>query len=44
MELRHEPCGAVVHPELACPECGEWVDARDMSVVGSPRYEAARSA
>lgn len=33
MELRHE-CGEIVHPELACPACGEWVDARSMTVIG----------
>jgi len=30
VELRHKECGHVVHPELACPECGEWVGARDI--------------
>ena len=30
VELRHKDCGHVVHPELACPECGEWVGARDI--------------
>lgn len=31
IELRHNGCGHVVHPELACPECGEPVGARDMT-------------
>jgi DNA-binding HxlR family transcriptional regulator len=33
VELRHKSCGEVTHPDLACPECGEWIDARDMTVV-----------
>ena len=33
--LRHKHCGHEVHPELACPECGEWVGARDMEAVGA---------
>ena len=32
VELRHKGCGHVVHPELACPQCGEWLEARDMQV------------
>jgi hypothetical protein len=39
MELTHESCGATAMPQLACPECGERVEARDMSA--QPR-EAAR--
>ena len=31
--LRHEACGHEVHPELACPHCGEWVGARDMAAT-----------
>jgi DNA-binding HxlR family transcriptional regulator len=30
VELRHKDCGQTMHPELACPECGEWVGARDV--------------
>jgi DNA-binding HxlR family transcriptional regulator len=30
MELTHKDCGATVMPHLACPECGERVEARDM--------------
>jgi len=30
VELRHKDCGHAIHPELACPECGEWVGARDI--------------
>ena len=33
VELRHKGCGAVMHPELACPECGEWLDARDVTAT-----------
>ena len=33
VELRHKGCGAVMHPELACPECGEWLGARDVSAT-----------
>lgn len=35
VELRHKACGHVVHPELACPACGEWVGARDMAAVAA---------
>ena len=31
MELTHTSCGASVMPHLACPECGEHVEARDMT-------------
>ena len=31
VEFRHKDCGHAMHPELACPECGEWVGARDIS-------------
>jgi len=31
--LRHRGCGEIVQPELACPVCGEWVEARDMEAV-----------
>ena len=30
MTLTHKTCGATVMPHLACPECGERVEARDM--------------
>jgi DNA-binding HxlR family transcriptional regulator len=33
VELRHKACGSVMHPDLACPECGEWLDARDVSAT-----------
>ncbi len=36
VELRHRGCGAVMMPELACPECGEWVGARDVEVSRMP--------
>jgi len=32
VELRHRACGSVMTPELACPECGEWLEARDVEV------------
>jgi DNA-binding HxlR family transcriptional regulator len=31
VELRHKRCGHVMLPELACPECGEWLGARDVT-------------
>jgi DNA-binding HxlR family transcriptional regulator len=33
LELRHNDCGQTMHPELACPECGEWVGPRDVSAA-----------
>ena len=30
VEVRHRTCGHAIHPELACPECGEWLEATDM--------------
>jgi DNA-binding HxlR family transcriptional regulator len=33
--LRHKDCDHLVHPELACPECGEWIEARD--IAAEPR-------
>ena len=33
MTLTHKSCGAEVMPHLACPECGEHVEARDMHAV-----------
>ena len=41
MTLTHKNCGATVMPHLACPECGEHVEARDMRA--QPR-EAQREA
>jgi DNA-binding HxlR family transcriptional regulator len=29
VEIRHRACGHAIHPELACPECGEWLTATD---------------
>ncbi len=37
IELQHKACGRSMHPELACPECGEWVGARDMLATASDR-------
>jgi len=33
VELRHRECGHAMVPELACPECGDWLEARDVEVV-----------
>ena len=33
MTLTHKSCGATVMPHIACPECGERVEARDMRAV-----------
>jgi DNA-binding HxlR family transcriptional regulator len=33
VELRHRGCGATIHPELACPACGERLTARDLEAV-----------
>jgi hypothetical protein len=30
LEVRHKACGHSIHPELACPECGDWLTATDM--------------
>ncbi len=35
--MRHKGCGAVMTPHLACPECGEHVDARDVEALAGPR-------
>jgi DNA-binding HxlR family transcriptional regulator len=37
VEVLHRACGHAIHPELACPECGEWLEATDM--VATPRRE-----
>ena len=28
--LRHRACEHLMHPALACPECGEWLGPRDV--------------
>ena len=33
VELRHRGCGHSMHPEIACPECGEWLEARDVEAT-----------
>ena len=43
VRLQHRNCGHEVHPELACPDCGEWIDARDMTAHVSDREERAAS-
>jgi DNA-binding HxlR family transcriptional regulator len=30
VEVLHKTCGHAIHPELACPECGDWLQATDM--------------
>jgi DNA-binding HxlR family transcriptional regulator len=42
VELHHRACGHEMHPELACPECGEWLEATDVEAV-RVREPAARS-
>jgi DNA-binding HxlR family transcriptional regulator len=34
--LRHRGCGAVMEPRMACPECGEPLDARGVHVEPGP--------
>ena len=41
--LRHKQCGHQIHPELACPECGEWVGARDTVMELDEQAAAARA-
>jgi DNA-binding HxlR family transcriptional regulator len=43
VELRHRGCGYAMHPELACPECGEWLQATDIEAtrVREPARHAA---
>lgn len=36
ISLQHKGCGAVIEPVLACPQCGEPVDARAIRVVPGP--------
>jgi len=36
VELVHKACGHVMQPEIACPECGEWLTARDVEVIAAP--------
>jgi DNA-binding HxlR family transcriptional regulator len=33
VKLRHKECGHLMLPELACPECGDWLEARDIEVA-----------
>jgi DNA-binding HxlR family transcriptional regulator len=42
VQLEHKGCGHVTHPELACPECGGWVGARDMVAITSDAEAAPR--
>jgi DNA-binding HxlR family transcriptional regulator len=44
IELIHRGCGRHVMPALACPECGEPIGARDMTVRAGPAVRGRRSA
>jgi DNA-binding HxlR family transcriptional regulator len=33
VELRHRTCGHAMVPELACPECGDWLEATDVEAA-----------
>jgi DNA-binding HxlR family transcriptional regulator len=33
VRLRHRDCGELIHPELACPSCGDWIAPRDIEAV-----------
>jgi DNA-binding HxlR family transcriptional regulator len=35
VRLRHRDCGELMHPELACPACGDWISPRDIEAVGT---------
>jgi DNA-binding HxlR family transcriptional regulator len=35
VRLRHRDCGELMHPELACPSCGDWISPRDVEAVGT---------
>ncbi len=37
VELRHKTCDHVIHPEMACPECGDWLVATDMRATSRRR-------
>lgn len=43
LELRHRPCGHRTTPELACSECGEPLDPRDLEVRPGPALRALGS-
>ena len=34
--LHHKDCGAEITPELACPDCGGWLAARDVRAELTP--------
>jgi DNA-binding HxlR family transcriptional regulator len=36
LELVHRGCGRQMVPVLSCPECGEWVSARDVEARPGP--------
>ncbi len=42
--LRHRGCGSVVEPMLACPECGEPVQAWDLEALPGPAMTARTEA
>jgi len=41
MQLVHDPCGAVMHPELTCPHCGGAVSAVNTRTVPGPGAKSA---
>jgi DNA-binding HxlR family transcriptional regulator len=43
ISLQHNACGAAIEPRLTCPECGEPVDARAITVVPGPAMLASGS-
>lgn len=44
VRLVHRPCGRVMTPVLACPECGKPVEARQVTPQIGKRLAAERSA
>ena len=42
--LEHRRCGAIMMPQLACPECGELVTARDVRALPGPGATLRESA
>ncbi len=40
MQLVHDPCGTVMHPELTCPVCGGAVSAVNTRTIPGPGAKA----
>jgi DNA-binding HxlR family transcriptional regulator len=36
LELIHKPCGEIAHAELACSNCGERIEPRELRAVPGP--------